>query len=69
MKETQKNLEVGQMIKSDKIIFELGKNEKIHVKHVIKYGELGDKMHQNDIEILTREIIQILRFQMKMGML
>jgi hypothetical protein len=51
MKETQKNLEVGQMIKSDKIIFELEKNEKIHVKHVIKYGEWGDNARKH-IEIL-----------------
>jgi hypothetical protein len=51
MKETHKNLEVGQMIKSDKIIFELEKNEKIHVKHVIKYGEWGDSARKH-IEIL-----------------
>ena len=39
LRDEQKNLEIGQLISSDNIIFEITKDEKIHVKHVIKFGE------------------------------
>ena len=42
LRNEQKNLEIGQLISSDKIIFEITKDEKIHVKHVIKFGEWAE---------------------------
>ena len=42
LRDEQKSLEIGQLISSDKIIFEITKDEKIHVKHVIKFGEWAE---------------------------
>ena len=41
LKDNQKNLEIGQFIQSEVVIFEIDKTETVHVKHIIKSGDWG----------------------------
>ena len=36
LKENQKNLEIGQVIQTDRIVLEIQRDETVHVKHIIE---------------------------------
>ena len=52
LKTNQRNLEIGQIIQSDRIILEIEKSEKIHVKHFIEFGSWDTN---KSIKILSGE--------------
>ena len=51
LKDNQKNLEIGQLIQSDEMVLELNKEEGIHVKHIIKFGDWQENSRKH-IQIL-----------------
>jgi len=52
LKDNQKNLEIGQVVQTDRLVLEIQRDEGVHVKHIIEFGSWGGVGQQKHIEIL-----------------